>query len=70
MQVDHIGSAPGVGGDATGGPMIELPGWVDRIWQCCGCENAQDGMVDGAPCHLECIPCSNEDVLWEFKKWG
>ena len=22
----------------------------------------------GAPYHLEYIPCSDEDVLWEFKK--
>ena len=30
-------------------------------------KSAQDGMMDGAPCHLECIPCSDKDTLWEFR---
>ena len=24
----------------------------------------------GAQCHLECIPCSNEDALWDFRGMG
>ena len=26
-------------------------------------EATQDGIVDGAPCHLICIPCGDEEGL-------
>ena len=31
-------------------------------------ETIKDRMVDGAPCDLECVPCSDEDLFWQF--WG
>ena len=52
VEVDHVGSAPGAGGDAIEDQTIELLGCVDRIWQhhgfgMCSAKVAQDGMVDG-----------------------
>ena len=72
-RVNHAGSAPGAGvmplrsNDWT-------TGCVNRIWQCHGCGKgwhkvAQDWMVDGDSMPLECVPCSDEDALWEFRGW-
>ena len=63
VWVNHVGSAPGAGDDAIECPMIELLGCVDRIWQCLGIE-----WWMGTLCHLECVPCSEEDLLWEPNK--
>ena len=37
VYIDHVDSALGAGGGAIEGPMIELQGCVNKIWQHQGC---------------------------------
>ena len=46
--------------------LVEFDSAVDVKWVAQKLLRMEWGM--GAPCHLEYIPCSHEDVLWEFKK--
>ena len=43
--------------------LIEFDSTIDVEWV------AQKLLRMGAPCHLECISCSNENALWEFRGW-
>ena len=48
--------------------LIEFDNAVDVEWVAQKLLSMEWWM--GALCHLECIPCSDEDVLWEFIGMG